>query len=125
MTNIIASASTGGQIPDGRKLKKPMHVIYQCSEDGVGDTIKPRLLAAGADCSKVAFLEEEKDWLTLNDEKIRRAIADFNTKLLVIDPVQAYLGERICPMRPECGRCYVNWQTGRRYMIVQLCLSDT
>lgn len=93
MTNIIASASTGGQIPDGRKLKKPMHVIYQCSEDGVGDTIKPRLLAAGADCSKVAFLEEEMDWLTLNDEKIRRAIADFNTKLLVIDPVQAYLGE--------------------------------
>lgn len=39
------------------------------------------------------FLDEETDWITLNDEKIRRAIADFNAKLLVIDPVQAYLGE--------------------------------
>lgn len=55
--------------------------------------IKPRLTAAGADCTNVAFLDEEMDWLTLNDEKIRRAIADFNAKLLVIDPVQAYLGD--------------------------------
>ena len=70
-----------------------MHVIYQCSEDGAGDTIKPRLNAAGADCRNVAFLDEEMDWFTLGDEKIRRAIADFNAKLLVIDPVQAYLGD--------------------------------
>lgn len=52
-----------------------------------------RLLNAGADCNNVAFLDEETDWITLNDEKICRAIADFNAKLLVIDPVQAYLGE--------------------------------
>lgn len=93
MMNIISAISSGGYLPDGRKVKKPMHVIYQCSEDGAGDTIKPRLNAAGADCSNVAFLDEEMDWLTLGDEKIRRAIADFNAKLLVIDPVQAYLGD--------------------------------
>ena len=29
-----------------------INVIYQTAEDGLGDTIKPRLLAAGADCSK-------------------------------------------------------------------------
>lgn len=75
------------------ETQKPLHVIYQCSEDGISDTIKPRLLNAGADCNNVAFLDEETDWITLNDEKIRRAIADFNAKLLVIDPVQAYLGE--------------------------------
>ncbi len=93
MMNIISAISNGSFSPDGRKIKKPMHVIYQCSEDGAGDTIKPRLTAAGADCSNVAFLDEEMDWLTLGDEKIRRAIADFNAKLLVIDPVQAYLGD--------------------------------
>ena len=92
MMNIISAISSGSFLPDGRKIKRPMHVIYQCSEDGAGDTIKPRLNAAGADCSNVAFLDEEMDWLTLGDEKIRRAIADFNVKLLVIDPVQAYLG---------------------------------
>lgn len=93
MMNIISATSNGSFVPDGRRLKKPMHVIYQCSEDGAGDTIKPRLTAAGADCTNVAFLDEETDWLTLNDEKIRRAIADFNAKLLIIDPVQAYLGD--------------------------------
>ena len=93
MMNIIAAASSGGFVPDGRKMKKPIHVIYQCSEDSAGDTIKPRLIAAGADCSNVGFIDEELTTLSLNDEVIRRAIADFNAKLLVIDPVQAYLGE--------------------------------
>jgi len=93
MMNIISAVSNGSAAPDGRKLKKPMHVIYQCSEDGLSDTIKPRLLAAGADCSNVAYLDEEMDWVTLNSDSIRRAIADFNAKLLVIDPVQAYLGD--------------------------------
>lgn len=35
MMSIIAAASTGSQMPDGRRLKKPIHVIYQCSEDGM------------------------------------------------------------------------------------------
>lgn len=93
MMSIIAAVSTGNYSPDGRRLKKPMHVIYQCSEDSASDTIKPRLEAAGADCRNVAFLDEETDWLTLSDDRIRRAVADFNAKLLVIDPVQAYLGD--------------------------------
>lgn len=59
MMNIIAAVSNGSIASDGRKLKKPMHVIYQRSEDGLGDTIKPRLNAASADCSNVAFLDEE------------------------------------------------------------------
>ena len=93
MMSIISAVSNGSIAPDGRKLKKPMHVIYQCSEDGLSDTIKPRLNAAGADCANVAFLDEEINWVTLNDDSVRRAIADFNAKLLVIDPIQAYLGE--------------------------------
>lgn len=93
MMSLISAASNGSFSPDGRRLKRPIHVIYQCSEDGASDTIKPRLSAAGADCNNVAFLDEETDWLTLSDDRIRRAVADFNAKLLVIDPVQAYLGD--------------------------------
>ena len=36
----------------------PVNVIYQTAEDGLGDTIKPRLLAAGADCSKVLVIDD-------------------------------------------------------------------
>lgn len=93
MMNIISAVSNGTASPDGKKLKKPMHIIYQCSEDGTADTIKPRLIKAGANCDNIAFLDEDIAAITLNDEKLRRAIADFNAKLLVIDPFQAYLGE--------------------------------
>lgn len=93
MMDIISSVSNGTSSPDGVKFKKPMHVIYQCSEDGASDTIKPRLIKAGADCDNVAFIDEDLNTLTLNDENLRRAIADFNAKLVVIDPFQAYLGD--------------------------------
>lgn len=59
MMNLIAELSTGGKTPDGCKIGTPQKVIYQCSEDGVSDTIKPRLERCGADCKKIAFINEE------------------------------------------------------------------
>lgn len=59
----------------------------------VSDTIKPRLERCGADCRKVAFINEETySGLTLDDERIRQAIIEFRPWLVVIDPIQAYLG---------------------------------
>ena len=93
MMNLIAELSTGGKTPDGCKIGTPQKVIYQCSEDGVSDTIKPRLERCGADCSKIAFINEEVyNGLTLDDERIRQAIIEFRPRLVVIDPIQAYLG---------------------------------
>ena len=59
MMNLIAELSKGGKTPDGKPVGTPQRVIYQCSEDGVSDTIKPRLERCGADCRKVAFINEE------------------------------------------------------------------
>ena len=59
MMNLIAELSMGGRTPDGCKISAPQKVIYQCSEDGVSDTIKPRLERCGADCRKIAFINEE------------------------------------------------------------------
>lgn len=111
MMSIIAAVSNGSFSPDGRRYKSPMHVIYQCSEDGVADTIKPRLNAAGANCGNVAFWDEEMDMITLGDEKIRRAIEAFQARLLVIDPVQAYLGD-----------ADISNATGMRKMLRQLAI---
>ena len=56
-------------------------------------TIKPRLERCGADCRKIAFINEEfYNGLTLDDERIRQAIIEFRPRLVVIDPIQAYLG---------------------------------
>ena len=90
MMNLIAELSKGGATPDGKALGRPQRIIYQCSEDGACDTIKPRLESCGADCRNIAFINEEiYDGLTLDDE---RAIIEFKPQLVVIDPLQSYIG---------------------------------
>ena len=102
--NLIAAFTTAGQTPDGKTVKKPMKVIYQCSEDGLADTIKPRLVSSGADCTKVAFLDESVKALTLDDTRIRDAIKDFGADLLVVDPIQAYFGDNADLSNPKKAR---------------------
>lgn len=93
MINLIAELSKGGATPDGVAFGRPRKIIYQCSEDGASDTIKPRLEAAGADCRNIAFINEEVySGLTLDDERIRDAIIECKPQLVVIDPIQSYIG---------------------------------
>lgn len=93
MMNLIAELSKGGATPDGKALGRPQRVIYQCSEDGIKDTIKLRLEECGADCRNIGFINEEvHDGITLDDERIREAIIEFKPQLVVIDPVQSYIG---------------------------------
>lgn len=93
MMNLIAEFSKGGATPDGKALGRPQRVIYQCSEDGVKDTIKLRLEDCGADCRNIGFINEEvHDGITLDDERIREAIIEFKPQLVVIDPLQSYIG---------------------------------
>ena len=93
MMHLIAELSTGGAMPYGSALGKPQRVIYQCSEDGAGDTIKPRFVKMRANCKNIAFINEKiHGGLTLDDERIREAIIEFEPKLLVIDPIQSYVG---------------------------------
>lgn len=93
MMNLIAELSKGGSAPDGTPFGEPQRVIYQCSEDGTRDTIKPRLVAAGADCQNIAFIDEDVySGLTLDDERIREAITQWKSRLVVIDPIQSYIG---------------------------------
>lgn len=93
MLNLIASLSYGGYLPNGHKVGFSMKSIYQCSEDGINDTIKPRLEQFGANCDNIAFIDEESGGtLTLDDERLRSAIETFRPRLVVIDPIQAYIG---------------------------------
>ena len=91
--HIAAILTKGANLPDGNKIKKPMTVIYQCSEDSKADTIKPRLENAGADCRRVAFIKDDNGDLTLDDERIELAVKTTGAKLLVLDPIQAFIGK--------------------------------
>ena len=91
MINIAASLTCGGILPDGESLESAGNVIYQGAEDNVGDTIKPRLEAAGADCSRVAFIDDTDKGVTFIDDRLEKAIETFHARLLVLDPFQAFM----------------------------------
>lgn len=72
--------------------RQPMNVLYQTAEDGLGDTIKPRLNAAGADCSKVLVIDDKEKALTMMDSRLEEALIETGARLVVLDPIQGYLG---------------------------------
>ena len=86
--NIENNAST-------QHLEAPVNVIYQTAEDGLGDTIKPRLLAAGADCTKVMVIDDSEQPLTMADVRLEEAIVQTKARMVVLDPIQGFLGSEV------------------------------
>lgn len=101
---LAAAVSRGAPWPDGSGQAPLGSVVMLNAEDGLADTIKPRLVAAGADCSKVIALQGVK----VRDEKGREIETGFSLadvaalesaivaagdcKAVFIDPVSAYMG---------------------------------
>ena len=88
----LAAACTNGKLLPNMESMEPFNVIYQTAEDGLGDTVKPRLIEAGADLDRVLVIDDSEVQLTLSDERIEKAIIENNARLVIIDPIQAYLG---------------------------------
>ena len=91
---LAAACTSGGALP-GMENTEPFNVIYQTAEDGLGDTIKPRLIEANADESRVLNINEDTNPLYLSDERIEKAILQTNAKLMILDPIQGYVGEKV------------------------------
>ncbi len=90
--NVAAKLSKGEAIDEAMKCEEPIHIIYQTAEDGLADTVKPRLEKAGADCTRIAVIDESDKSLSMADERLEEALQRTNAKLLILDPIQAYLG---------------------------------
>lgn len=90
--NIAAYLSKGEGLDENMIVSEEVNVIYQTAEDGLADTVKPRLEAAGADCSRILVIDESDKSLSMIDERLEEAIVTTGAKLLILDPIQAYLG---------------------------------
>lgn len=91
----LAAACSAGKPMPGMKPLPPFNVIYQTAEDGLEDTVKPRLTEADADQDRIINIREDKKSLHLLDSRIEKAIVQCDARLLILDPLQGYLGERI------------------------------
>jgi len=97
--NVAAIYSTGAPFPGSTEQHSPQRVLICAAEDGASDTKRPRLVAAGADLSKVAFLDlvqhgTRQRYFTLADipaldAHLAKYPGEFG--LLVIDPIGSYM----------------------------------
>ena len=89
---MLTAACTNRKLFPNMEDIEPFNVIYQTAEDGMGDTIKPRLVEAGADLSRVMVIDDTEEALTLSDDRIEKAVRQNQVRLVIIDPVQAFIG---------------------------------
>lgn len=100
---ITAAVSTGGPFPDsenGRCIgrRKPGNVIFMTAEDGLGDTLRPRLDSMKANVRNVYAItgtvdEKGEGVFSFDDLNLLDGMAaSLNPELIVIDPLQAFLG---------------------------------
>jgi len=75
------------------------NVLILTAEDGLGDTVRPRLEDMGADLRRVSLLQAVRDkkgqqrGVTLKDvETLDNALALTKPRLAIVDPLVAYLG---------------------------------
>lgn len=93
---LAAALSRGLPLPcDDDKEYEPIHIIYQTVEDGIEDTIKPRLEKAGADCSMIRVIDETDKELSMTDDRLEQAIIETKARLIILDPIQAYIGATV------------------------------
>lgn len=91
---IAAYCTNGKELPNALPIE-PFNVLYQTAEDGIADTIKPRLAKCGADMTRVRFINEDEKQLSMTDDRIEKAIRQNNVRLMIMDPIQAYLGANV------------------------------
>lgn len=94
----LAAMLSRGRLPHVDDVEyEPFEVLYVNAEDGYGDTIKPRLECAGADCAHIHTFSEDiyDEPLTLDDHRLEGAIRGLNARLVILDPLQAFLGSKV------------------------------
>jgi AAA domain len=99
-TSAMAAGSVGGRFAG--VVGVPVGISLICSaEDGLADTIRPRLDSMGADVSKVASVVAVVDGdgketdLMLNEAglaALEQAIVEKHPQLVIIDPLMAFIG---------------------------------
>lgn len=99
---LMATLSKGGKIEDPNSIFKGNYFkesksIYLTAEDGYGDTIKPRLekMRPLANFENIAYIDDSLEPIYFDSEILETHLKEYKPSLLVFDPVQAYLGEKV------------------------------
>ena len=96
---LAAALSTGAPWPGTDTRRPAANVLLFTAEDGLSDTVVPRLTLAGADLSRIHAVQLAHDTdgpravdLTRDGLYIRDLVGQLKPALVVIDPIQAHTG---------------------------------
>src|SRR5262249_3962054 len=97
---MVAAVTAGVELPCGEGHMPQGNVIWLNAEDGLQDTVVPRLVAAGSDLKRIRFINsahvngQERTFNLVTDlPLLRKAIEEMgDVVLIIIDPMSAYLG---------------------------------
>jgi RecA-family ATPase len=117
--DLTARLTTASPLPDGHRPEGPICVLLLSAEDGVEDTIVPRLKVAGADLRKVTIVDHVADEdgprpveLPGDAAMVERWLASYlyaddddaapvTPGLVVVDPLMAFLGGQVNAHRDQ------------------------
>ena len=117
---LAAIISNGWSWPIEQTPSPKGTVIILTCEDDISDTIKPRLEHLGADCSKIVVMEgvkvnnEGEEWVTSFEivkhmATLEQTMVKYpDTKMIIFDPITAYLGAKIDSHRNSDVRSALN-----------------
>lgn len=102
--DLAGRITRGISMPGEERGSEPANVLLLMAEDGLGDTIRPRLEAAGADLARVFALRgvptpeggERLPMLPDDGELIRAEAGRINARVIFLDPLFAYVS-------PDCN----------------------
>jgi AAA domain len=96
--DLVARLTAGRPLPDGPPFGPPQSVVLVGTEDGLGDTVRPRLQAAGADLTRVHTFDVHDangaprlPAFPADYDLLRETLLETGARLVVIDPLAAVL----------------------------------
>lgn len=95
LLDLAARVTSGRCLPYDGHSSRPGDVLLFMAEDGLDDTVVPRLIAAGADMSRVHVVTSGDVGLPSGVPALEATVRDLNAQLLVFDPMTAYFDENV------------------------------
>ena len=86
----IAAALSNGRTPFTQKSCEPVNTVYLSLENSAAHVVRPRFDSLGGDCRRFYLLPGT---VALSDiSTLAQAITEAKAGLLIVDPIQSYLG---------------------------------
>jgi len=129
---IGAAITTGAPLPGQTAPREPGKVLLLTAEDGLADTVRPRMEDMGADLQRVKVLTAMRDeegnerHPSLVDDlgAVEAVLSEGGYKLLIVDPLNAYLGVTLDTHRDAALRAALTPLAllAERWGVIVLCI---